>query len=117
MLIFNEAASDFAKRDHPDEAANYWGAWGAYVQAIEQAGITVSGRGLLPPHTSTTVRVRDGQRQVHDGPYAEAKEMVGGFFVIEVPDLETALEWAARSPSASYGSTEVRPVMPPMPPQ
>ncbi len=116
MLIFTESAADYAKRDNPAEMQSYWGAWGAYVNAIEQAGITVTGRGLLPPDTATTVRVRDGQRQVHDGPYAEAKEMISGFFIINVPDLDTALEWAARSPSSSYSSTEVRPVMPPMAP-
>jgi hypothetical protein len=115
MLIFTEAAEDFAKREHPENSGPYWGAWGSYVQAIEEAGIVVNGAGLLPPHTATTVRVRDGQRQVHDGPYAESKEMLAGFFVIEVPDLDAALEWAARSPSSAYASTEVRPVMPPMP--
>lgn len=112
MLIFTEAAEDFAKREHPTEAGPYWGAWGAYVNAVEQAGIVVNGAGLLPPQTATTVRVRDGQRQVHDGPYAESKEMLAGFFIIEVPDLDTALEWAERCPSALCASVEVRPVMP-----
>jgi hypothetical protein len=74
----------------------------------------------MPPETGTIVRVRDGVRSlqdgaVQDGPYADSKEQVGGYFIVEVPDLDTALEWAARSPSASYASTEVRPVMPPMP--
>ena len=113
MLIFTEAAEDFARREHPTEAGAYWGAWGAYLNAIQAAGIVVNGAGLLPPQTATTVRVRDGQRQVHDGPYAESKEMLAGFFVIEVPDLDTALDWAAQSPAAGYASVEVRPVMPP----
>ena len=113
MLLFTEPAAVVAQRNDPEKAPAYWGAWGAYVDAIEQAGIMVSGAGLQPPDTATTVRIRDGKRQVHDGPYAESKEMLGGFFVINVPNLDAALEWAARAPSASCGSTEVRPVMPP----
>ena len=63
---------------------------------------------------TTTVMMRDGKRVVQDGPYAESKDILGGFFVIEVPDLDVALEWAARSPASSVGHTEVRPVLPPM---
>jgi hypothetical protein len=114
-LLFHESQADFDKREHPEQSGPHWGAWGAYIQAIEAAGIIVSGAGLLPPQTGTNVRLRDGKREVHDGPYPESKEMLGGFFIIEVPNLDAALEWAARSPSASYGTTEVRPVMPPMP--
>jgi hypothetical protein len=113
MLLFTESPADFARRDHPEEAPAYWGAWSAYCDAVAKAGIMVSGAGLQPPATATTVRVRDSRRHVQDGPYAEAKEMLGGFFVIEAPDLDAALEWAARSPSAGYGSVEVRPVLPP----
>lgn len=115
MLIFTETQADFAKRNDPVEAPAYWGAWSAYCKALAESGIMVSGAGLQPPETATTVRIRDGKRTLHDGPYAEAKEMLGGFFVINVPDLDAALEWAARSPSSSYGSTEVRPVLPPPP--
>jgi hypothetical protein len=114
MLIFTEASEDFAKRNDPAESAAYWGAWAAYCGALAQSGVMVSGAGLLPPDTATTVRIRDGKRQIQDGPYAESKEMLAGFFVINVPSLDAALEWAARSPSSSYASTEVRPVMPPM---
>lgn len=114
MLIMTETADAVAQREDPARAEAYWGAWGAYVQAVEAAGIFVSGAGLKPPDTATTVRIRDGQRQVHDGPYSETKEMLGGFFVIDVPSLDVALDWAARSPSAAYASVEVRPVLPPM---
>lgn len=114
MLIFTESAADFAQRKDPEQAPVYWGAWAAYCTALVESGIMVSGAGLQPPETATTVRIRDGKRQVHDGPYAESKEMVAGFFVVEVPNLDVALEWAARSPSASYASVEVRPVLPPM---
>ncbi len=113
-LLFVESAADFAQRENPEQAPAYWGAWSAYVDAVAKSGIVVAGAGLQPPSTATTVRVRDGQRQVHDGPYAESKEMLSGFFVIEVANLDVALEWAARAPSASYASVEVRPVLPPM---
>lgn len=121
MLIFNETAHAFAQRTDPVQSGPHFGAWGAYIGAMAQAGIMVSGNGLLAPETGTTVRVRNGQRGltdgatlVQDGPHPDSKEQLGGYCIIEVPDLDTALDWAARSPSSSYGSTEVRPVMPPM---
>jgi hypothetical protein len=114
MLIFKETEIDVAQRDDPEKAPAYWGAWSAYAEAVASSGIMLSGEGLQPPSTATTVRIRDGKREVHDGPYSESKEMLAGFFVIDVPDLDAALEWAARSPSSSYASTEVRPVLLPM---
>lgn len=116
MLLLSEPESEFAKRNHPDRAGPYWGGWNAFIGAMAQAGIIVNGDGLQGPHTATTVRVRDGKRTVEDGPFADTKEQLGGYFIIEVPDLDTALDWAARSPSASYASVEVRPVLPPMNP-
>ncbi len=113
MLIMTEPAEEFAKRDDPNEAGAYWGAWNAYISAMAQAGIIVNGDGLMPPHTATTVKVRAGKREVHDGPYANVKEQLGGYFVIEVADLDAAIGWAAMSPSASCAAVEVRPVMPP----
>lgn len=113
MLIYKETDVQFAERDHPEKAGAYWGAWTAYVGALAQAGVMVSGNGLQGPHAATTVRVRDGRREVQDGPYADAKEQLGGYMIVEVPDLDAALEWAARAPSAAYASVEVRPVLPP----
>jgi hypothetical protein len=115
MLLLNEPAAEFARRDDPAQAGAYWGGWNAFIGAMAQAGVIVKGDGLLGPHTATTVRIRDGKRVVQDGPFADAKEQLGGYFVIEVPDLDAALEWAARAPSAASASVEVRPVMPPMP--
>jgi hypothetical protein len=82
----------------------------AYGEALMAAGVFVGGAGLEPPATTTTVSVRDGKRHVHDGPYAETKEFLGGFVVIDVPDLDAALEWAARHPAASSTAVEVRPL-------
>ena len=115
MLIFTEPQSEFDRRNDPAQAPAYWGGWTAYIGALRQAGIIVNGDGLQPPQTATTVRVRDGKRLVQDGPFADTKEQLGGYFVIEVPDLDTALAWAARSPSAAVGAVEVRPVLPPPP--
>ena len=117
ILLLNESAEDFAKRNDPVQAGPYWGGWSAFIGAMVQAGIIVNGSGLLSPDTATTVRIRDGKRVVQDGPFADAKEQLGGYFVIEVADLDAALEWAARAPSASGASVEVRPLMPPMPPK
>ncbi len=83
----------------------------AYSQALVDAGAIVGGNALRPPATATTVRVRDGQTLTTDGPFAETKEVLGGYFVIDVESLDEALEWAARCPGARTGSIEVRPLM------
>ena len=114
MLMLNETPEDFARRATPDQAGEYWGGWNAFIGAMAAAGIIVKGDGLQGPHLATTLRVRDGKRIVEDGPFAETKEQLGGYFVIEVPDLDTAIEWASKAPSALTASVEIRPVMPPM---
>src|SRR5215831_617797 len=82
----------------------------AYGEALRAAGVVVFAAGLLPPDKATMVSVREGKRQVHDGPYPETKEFLGGFVIIDVPDLDAALEWAARHPAAAASAVEVRPV-------
>ncbi len=86
-------------------------AWGAYTKALIEAGVLVGGAALLPAHSATTLRLVEGRRDIHDGPYAETKEQLGGFYLIEVPDIDTALEWAARNPAAVTGAVEVRPML------
>ena len=112
-VIVYETPAEIAKRDNPAHAPEYWAAYRAYSQALTQAGVACGGAGLQPPATSTTIRVRGTERHVDDGPFADTKEQLGGFFLIDVPDLDSALKWAARCPSASTGSVEVRPVLPP----
>jgi hypothetical protein len=85
-------------------------AYQAYSEAMTQAGVIVAGSRLQPASSATTVRVAGGKSNVLNGPYAETREQLGGFYMIEVPDLDAALSWAARCPGASYGSIEVRPV-------
>ena len=79
--------------------------------AMADAGILVDSSPLQPPQTATTVRVRDGETQLSDGPFAEIKEQLGGYYILDCADLDTALRYAAMIPSAKYGSVEVRPVM------
>ncbi|MGH2719747.1 MAG: YciI family protein [Actinomycetota bacterium] len=86
-------------------------AYAAYTEAAQAAGIFESGDGLQPTTTATTVRVRDGQASTTDGPFAETKEALGGFYLFKCKDLDEAIEWAAKIPGASYGSIEVRPVI------
>lgn len=93
------------------EQEHWLGAYRAYMQAMQQAGILQQSKGLHPTATASTVRVANGKTQVLDGPYADSKEQLGGFHIIEVPDLDAALSWAARSPTALHGVVEVRPVM------
>jgi hypothetical protein len=85
--------------------------WSAYTRALQEAGIMVSGAGLQGPEVATTVRVRAGERLLTDGPFADTKEHLLGFYVIDVPDLDTALEWAAKVPNVRTGSVEVRPML------
>ena len=86
-------------------------AFDAYGKALADAGVLVSADVLQPSAASTTLRTRDGVLQVQDGPYADTKEQLGGFFILDVPDLDAALDWAARCPAATDGVVEVRPVL------
>ena len=110
MLIYENAAG-FALRTDPDPKKQqaYWAAWPLYTKALQDAGVFVGGAGLQPPQAATTVRLGEGKRLVQDGPYADTKEQLGGYFMINVPDLDTALDWAARIPAASGSVIEVRP--------
>ena len=86
-------------------------AWFDYTQSLKDAGVLVHSAPLQAVDSATTVRVRDGETQIIDGPFAETKEFLGGYYLLECPDLDTALAHAARVPNVHYGSTEVRPVM------
>ena len=105
-LLVHQSEEYFDRREPAAMAAGK-----AYGEALQAAGVLVGGAGLESPQTATTVSVRNGKRQVHDGPYAETKEFLAGFGIIEVPDLDAALEWAARHPAAAYASVEVRPLL------
>ena len=92
------------------EQEHWLGAYKAYMEAMTKAGILKSSSGLKPTSAATTVRVVNDKTQVLDGPYADSKEQLGGFHIIEVADLDAAIAWAARSPTALHGVIDVRPL-------
>ena len=94
----------------PDEMGKIMQAHGAYAEALVKAGAMQAGERLRPTSDATSVRVRGGKTEVLNGPYAETREQLGGYYLIDVPDLDAALSWAARCPSSSYGTIEVRPI-------
>jgi hypothetical protein len=110
-LLIYESPEAFASRKS-DGTDPYTGAWRAYHQALVESGVYVAGDPLEPPETGTTIKIKEGKRGVQDGPYADTKEQLGGFTVLELPSLDEAMEWAARCPAASSGAVEVRPLAP-----
>jgi hypothetical protein len=109
LLIYDDPAT-WAKLSRA-EADRLMGAYFAYTDEMRKAGVHRAGDPLKPTETATTVRVRDGKTLTTDGPFAETREQLGGYYLIDVPDLDTALRWAAKCPSAAMGSIEVRPLM------
>jgi hypothetical protein len=102
------AAEEFT----PEQGAQEMAAWQAFDEAARAAGVLIACEGLEGSHTATTVRIDGGTRQVTDGPFIETKEQLGGYIVLEVRDLDQALEWAAKTPWNHDGCyTEIRPVM------
>lgn len=97
-LMLFESQADFAARTDPARQQEYLAGWTHYVRAMKEAGIVVYGSGLHAPETAATVKRHGGETTVQDGPFAETKEQLGGIMVIDVPDIDTALEWAARAP-------------------
>ncbi len=86
--------------------------WIEYTEALQESGCYITGAGLLPTETATTVRVRDGETVTLDGPFAETKEQLGGYYLVDCKDLDEALGWAAKIPTVHKGSVEVRPLLP-----
>ena len=108
LLIYgNEARLQSASKSDADQMV---AAYGAYTEAVKKAGVLVAADRLRPTTSASTVRVANGKTQVLDGPYAETKEQLAGYYLIDVADLDAALSWAARCPAASHGTVEVRPV-------
>jgi hypothetical protein len=108
LIIGDEAA--YATRS-PDEQAATLGRWSEYTKELVEAGAFVAGDGLQPSSTATTLRVENGERVLTDGPFAETKEQVGGFYTVDCKDLDEAIDWAAKMPVAEGFIVEVRPVM------
>jgi hypothetical protein len=108
LLIYGEETTGAPDPAETEKVMNeYW----AYSNAVAEAGVTQGGEALQDSKTATTVRVKDGERIVTDGPFAETREVLGGYYLLDVPDLDAAIDWAAKCPGAKYGSVEVRPIM------
>ena len=110
IILATETADAFAARADPERSGEYWSAWTGYIEALAQSGVMVSAGGLQPPDVATTVRLQEGRRTVQDGPYADTKEQLGGYFVVDVADLDAALEWAGKCAAACEGPVELRPM-------
>jgi hypothetical protein len=94
----------------PEKTGARLAAYASFIKAMSDAGVTKGGQRLHPASTATTVRVKNGKTQVLNGPYAEVKEQLGGYVLIDAPDLDAAISWAARCPGAEDGAIEVRPI-------
>ena len=94
----------------PAEQQQGMAAYSAFTEALKNAGALNGSNRLQPSSTATTVRVTDGKSRVLDGPYVDSKEQLAGYYLIDVPDLDAAISWAARCPGASHGIVEVRPI-------
>lgn len=111
VLLIYETPREFEARN-PENPGHepYLAAWRAYSKTLLASGAYLGGQPLKATGTATTVRLRDGGRRMQDGPFAETKEELGGFILMELPSLDAALDWAVRCPAAAYGAVEVRPV-------
>ena len=111
LLLIHDDEQNWATL--PEEARrSVVGEYLALTEAMNERGAYVASNRLAPVSTASTVRVRDGEEVVTDGPFAETKEQLGGYYLIDVETLDEALEWAARMPTARRGSIEVRPILP-----
>ncbi len=110
MLLLYDNEKDWVNMSEAEQG-NVFGEYGAFTESVTKSGNYVSGEPLEPTTTATTVRVRHGKTQTTDGPFAETREQLGGFYIIDARDLDEALAIAARIPSARTGSIEVRPIM------
>jgi hypothetical protein len=108
MLIYETEKAFGDREGEPD--SDFWGAWRGYTQALLDSGMYVGGSPLEPPVSAATVRMEGSKRVVPDGPFADTKEQLGGYILMDVPSLEEALDWAARCPASRYGCVEVRPI-------
>jgi hypothetical protein len=107
MVYVNEASWPKMSKAEQEQGM---AAYGAYTEALNKAGVLKGSNRLQPVSTATTVRLANGKPQVLDGPYIDSKEQVGGYYLIDVPDLDSAISWASRCPGASHGVVEVRPI-------
>jgi hypothetical protein len=110
ILIYGDEKNFAQMASNPEAQKQMYAAFSQYNKDLRGAGILRGGGELRPTSSATTVRVKDGKTLCSDGPFAETKEQLGGYYIIDVPDLDEAVKWAARCPAARGGSIEVRPL-------
>ena len=110
LLLINDDESHWGKMPEDERNAIY-AEYGQYTEELQSRGILVGANQLQPAGTATVVHVEDGKTLTTDGPFAETKEVLGGYYLIDVETLDEALDWAARIPGAAHGTIEVRPVV------
>ena len=109
LLIYSNETEDHGASKEVMDAVI--GEYMTYTQNMEKSGARLGGEALQPTSTATTVRVKDGKKTTTHGPFAETKEQLGGYYLVECENLDEAIEWAAKCPGAKFGSVEVRPVL------
>jgi len=110
LLIYGDEQNGWETMSE-EERGQVFQAYGTYTEELEKSGAMVGGNALQPTESATTVRVRNDETLTTDGPFAETKEQLGGYYLVDVASLDEALEWAAKIPGAKYGAIEVRPVV------
>ena len=109
MLIYSEESKDPQPCSSEGEA--FMNAYWKYTEEVKEKKLMLGSNALQPVSTATTVRLRDGKPVIADGPFAETKEQLGGYYLLDCKDLDEAIEYAAKIPSAAHGSIEIRPIM------
>ena len=110
LMIYASEAQENAMTSADTQALMQ--AYTAYTEALASSGALLAGERLRPAESATTVRLKGGRTEVLNGPYAETREQLGGYYLLEVEDMAAALRWAARCPGAAHGIVEVRPIFP-----
>lgn len=110
LMLFRDEAQQAQMT--PSQGTEMTAAFGAYTEALQKAGVWRAGARLRPTDSATTLRAKNGKTEVLNGPYAETREQLAGYYLIDVSDLDQALAWAARCPAVDFGAVEVRPLWP-----
>jgi len=110
ILIYGDEKNFAMMASDPEAYKQMYAAFSQYNDDLRGAGVLRGGGELKASHSATTVRVKDGKTLTTDGPFAETKEQLGGYYIVDVPNLDEAIKWAARCPAAQGGSIEVRPL-------
>jgi hypothetical protein len=111
LLLIYDNEKQMAERMGGPESDAFMAEYFAYTQALKDAGAFIAGDALQGTATATSVQIRGGERMITDGPFAETKEQLGGYYLVDVENLDKAIEWGAKIPTSRYGTIEVRPLM------